>query len=91
MMRRLTTAIVTLVLPLVMSATVLAQGAQKEFVPVQPGAMQESIPAAPLVFIAYGFVWVALAVYVVFIWRRVSNVERELLDLNRRLDSAKRS
>jgi len=69
----------------------LAQNPQKEFVPVQPGALQESIPAAPLVFIAYGFVWVALAAYIVVLWRRIVNVERELGDLNRRLGSAKRS
>jgi CcmD family protein len=74
------------------SATrLLAQNPQREFVPVQPGALQESIPAAPLVFVAYGFVWVALAVYVIVLWRRIANVERELGDLNRRLGSAKRS
>ena len=42
-----------------------------------------SVPAAPLVFFAYGFVWVALAVYIVVLWRRIANVERELGDLNR--------
>jgi len=73
------------------AAQLLAQNPQKEFVPVQPGTLQESIPAAPLVFIAYGFVWVALAVYVVVIWRRLASVERELGDLNRRLGAAKRS
>ena len=74
-----------------LSVQLFAQNPQKEFVPVQPGALQESIPAAPLVFFAYGFVWVALAVYIVVLWRRIANVERELGDLNRRLGSAKRS
>ena len=73
------------------SVQLFAQNPQKEFVPVQPGALQEAIPAAPLVFIAYGFVWVALAVYIVVLWRRIANVERELGDLNRRLGSAGRS
>ena len=92
MRRRLISAIGTLwLLTLTTSVTLFAQNPQKEFVPVQPGTLQESIPAAPLVFIAYGFVWVALAVYVVVIWRRLANVERELGDLNRRLGAAKRS
>jgi len=72
------------------SVQLLAQNPQKEFVPVQPGALQESIPAAPLVFVAYGFVWVALAVYIVVLWRRLTSVERELGDLNRRLGASKR-
>lgn len=92
MTRRVMTAIGTIgLLALGAGATLFAQNPQKEFVPVQPGALQESIPAAPLVFVAYGFVWVALAVYIVVLWRRIANVERELGDLNRRLGSAKRS
>ena len=91
-MRRLTTAIGTIwLLAITTSVRVLAQNPQREFVPVQPGALQESIPAAPLVFIAYGFVWVALAVYIVTLWRRLGSVERELGDLNRRLGAPKRS
>jgi len=92
MMKRMMTAIGMIwAAARVMSATLLAQNPQKEFVPVQPGALQESIPAAPLVFVAYGFVWVALAVYIVVLWRRLSSVERELGDLNRRLGTPKRS
>jgi CcmD family protein len=83
-------AIVLSVLLLLSTVGLFAQ-AQGQFVPVTPGQMQEPIPAAPLVFIAYGFVWVALAVYIVVLWRRIANVERELGDLNRRLGSAKRS
>jgi CcmD family protein len=83
-------AIVLSVLLLLSTVGLFAQ-AQGQFVPVTPGQMQEPIPAAPLVFIAYGFVWVALAVYIVMLWRRIANVERELGDLNRRLGSAKRS
>ena len=92
MTRRVMTALGTAwLLATASAAQLFAQNPQKEFVPVQPGTFQESIPAAPLVFIAYGFVWVALAVYVVVIWRRLASVERELGDLNRRLGAAKRS
>ena len=90
-MRRLLSMLATVCLLTLTVLPVFAQEPQKEFVPVQPGAMQESIPAAPLVFVAYGFVWVALAAYVVVLWRRIAHVERELGDLNRRLSSAKRS
>ncbi|HUL74639.1 MAG TPA: CcmD family protein [Vicinamibacterales bacterium] len=72
-------------------ARVFAQAAQGEFVPVVPGASKEAIPAAPLVFVAYAFVWVALVAYVVLLWRRLGKVERELTDLNGRLKSTRRS
>ncbi|MFI5178467.1 MAG: CcmD family protein [Vicinamibacterales bacterium] len=73
------------------AADALAQAAQSGFVPVVPGAGQETLPAAPLVFVAYAFVWVALLGYVVLLWRRLGKVERELADLNGRLRSGKRS
>jgi len=79
-----------LVMLLSAGAHTLAQNPQSEFVPVTPGAMQESIPAAPLVFAAYAFVWVALFAYIVLLWRRLTKVERELADLDGRLRSGKR-
>jgi CcmD family protein len=85
------TALRSLMLVIVFAATLVAQAPQGQFVPVTPGQMQEPIPAAPLVFVAYGFVWVALAVYVFTIWRRLAKVERELGALNDRLRSTKRS
>ncbi len=72
------------------AAVVLAQEPQGQFLPVTPGQMQEPIPAAPLVFTAYGFVWVALAAYVILLWRRLSKVERELSDVNARLQASRR-
>jgi CcmD family protein len=55
------------------------------FVPVGPDEIQrEQLPAAPLVYGAYAFVWVALLAYVLTLWRRVSTVERELADLLKR-------
>jgi CcmD family protein len=85
------TALRSLVLLLLTAPAVLAQSPQGQFVPVTPGQMQEPIPAAPLVFIAYGFVWVALAAYVFTIWSRLSKVERELGAVNDRLRSGKRA
>ena len=83
-------ALAAFVLALLCGVAVLAQ-AQGQFVPVTPGQLQEPIPAAPLVFIAYGFVWVALAAYVFTIWSRLSKVERELGAVNDRLRSGKRA
>ncbi len=43
----------------------LPPAAQDGFVPVRPGELeQEQLPAAPLVFVAYSVVWLALVVYV---------------------------
>jgi CcmD family protein len=56
------------------------------FVPVKPGETgQETLPATPLVFIAYAFVWTLLLVYVFLLWRRLGRVERELADVNAKL------
>jgi CcmD family protein len=53
-------------------------------------AQQEHLPATPLVFAAYGFVWLALLVYVLTLWRRVARVERELRDVTTRLEARRR-
>ncbi len=61
---------------------------QEGYVPVDqlPNApQQETIPAARLVGIAYGFVWVMLVLYVWSIWSRLSKVERELQSVSRRI------
>lgn len=62
---------------------VLAQQGDKAYVPLPPGqlAAQEQLPATPLVFAAYAFVWLALIAYVFFLWRRLTKLERELGDL----------
>ena len=60
-------------------------GAQGEFVPVGSLPQAEQLPAAPLVIAAYAFVWVALLVYVWSLWRRMTKLERELADLQRRV------
>lgn len=60
------------------------------FVPMKPEDI-EPLPAAPLVYFAYAFVWGALIVYVFVLWRRINKVERELADLNGRLQSGRRA
>ncbi len=55
------------------------------FVPVDQLPATESLPAAPLIIAAYAFVWVALFVYLLSIWRRLGKVDAEMQALERRL------
>jgi CcmD family protein len=59
--------------------------ATDEFVPMSELAAREVLPATPLVFYAYAFVWVALMAYVFFLWRRMARVEQDLAAVQRRL------
>jgi hypothetical protein len=77
-----------------LSISVFAQGqatptptptALEEFTPMSQTAPREVLPATPLVFIAYAFVWLALIVYVFSIWRRLGRVEQDLAAVQRRL------
>jgi CcmD family protein len=64
------------------AAGVLAQQGDKGYVPLPPGqSLQEQLPATPLVFTAYAFVWVALLVYVMILFSRLKKIERELADV----------
>jgi CcmD family protein len=63
----------------------LVMQAQEDFVLAKPGELQEKLPATPLVFIAYAFVWGALAFYVFLMWRRLARVERDLADVRGKL------
>jgi len=55
------------------------------FVPMSSAVPREVLPATPLVFYAYSFVWLALIGYVFSIWRRMARVEQDLADVQRRL------
>ena len=55
------------------------------FVPMSEAAPREVLPATPLVFYAYAFVWLALIGYVFSIWRRMARVEQDLAAVQRRL------
>ena len=73
--------LLTLVMVLLVSTTGWAQDPDG-FKPLAPGqSLQEQLPATPLVFTAYAFVWVALLVYVFMLFNRLKKVERELVDL----------
>jgi CcmD family protein len=61
--------------------------AQDEYVPVSELPPDEQLPAVPLVFIAYGIIWLAVLVYVVTVWRRQSEVQKEIDALKRQLRS----
>jgi len=65
------------------SALALQPG-QSEFVPVSQLPPAEQLPAAPLLIVAYAFVWVAVLAYVWSLWRRLGRVEREMQALARR-------
>lgn len=81
------------VLGLLLVAGIVAAGAQPapvdEFVPLSAEeirAGQEQIPAAPLVFAAYGIVWLTFALYLLSLWRRVAQVESELRIVTAKLE-----
>ena len=76
--------------------TVQPQAAQTQpvtdgFEPVASVPSQEQLPAAPLVMIAYAFVWVMLLFYLWTLWRRLGTVEKELADVTRRVGEGRRS
>ena len=72
---------------IVLDATAIsAQTGAQEFVPATDLA-RESLPAGPLIYTAYAFVWVMLTVYVFLLWRRLGRVEREIADVAAKLSS----
>ena len=58
--------------------------ADQEYVPVDTA--EEQLPAAPLVIGAYSVVWLVLRLYLWSIWRRLSRVEREIVQVSRRIE-----
>jgi hypothetical protein len=88
--------VTTLLLLLALSATglpihVAAQqpAAQEEFVPLDQIPPEEQIPAVRLVSVAYAFVWIVMLAYVWSVWRRLSRVEQDLANVERRLTAQK--
>ena len=76
-----------LICSLLLAAPALGQQPQPPsgFVSVDQLPPTESLPAAPLIVAAYAFVWVALFVYLLSIWRRLGKVEADMEVLERRL------
>ena len=58
---------------------------QSEFVPVNEVPAADQLPAAPLLIIAYAFVWAATLVYVWSIWRRMNKVEDDMRALAQKM------
>jgi CcmD family protein len=67
------------------SGTALAQ----EFQRVE-GAARQEVPAVPFVGLAYGFIWVAVLVYVFFVARGLARTDKEIAELRRKVDEATR-
>lgn len=57
----------------------------QEFVKVEDGA-REQLPATPFVGAAYGFIWLALLLYLLVVARGLARVQNDLLELRRRLE-----
>jgi CcmD family protein len=57
------------------------QPSPDEFIPISEVPPEEQIPAIALVASAYGFVWVAILVYVWSLGRRLQSAEREIARL----------
>jgi CcmD family protein len=84
------TVLLLVLLALLPGAVQAAQqpaAAQEDFVPVNALPQAEQLPAAPLVIAAYAFVWVALLVYIWSLWKRMTKLEREMADLQRRVET----
>ncbi len=64
-----------------------AFAAAQEFEKVS-GAVREELPAGRFVAAAYGFIWIAVVVYVVSIARGLGRVRKELGDLKSKIDRA---
>lgn len=66
-----------------------ALASAQEFVKVE-GKIGEDVPAGKFVGIAYGFIWIAILAYVVFVARGVARVRGEVEELRRKLEAAGR-
>jgi len=59
------------------------QTAPDGFKPFDENAPRETLPAAPLVFVAYALAWVALAFYAFTLFRKVTKLEADLAELRK--------
>jgi CcmD family protein len=85
---------ISLILIAIVVASAIAQqvppGTPDGFVPLDPSAVREQMPAAPLVIAAYSVAWILLIGYLWSIWRRLAKVQQEIVQVSRRLDSGSR-
>lgn len=61
-----------------------AQAVAQEFQKVN-GPLREELPATPFVAAAYGFIWIALLAYVVWLARGLGGVRKDLADLRAKI------
>ena len=84
-LRRLLIALTSFVLLAAPAFALQPPKGQSEFVPVDTLPAADQLPAAPLLVIAYAFVWAVTLVYVWTIWRRMNKVETEMRALAQKL------
>jgi CcmD family protein len=86
--------VIVTAIALICSASLIAHqvppGTPDGFVPLDPSAVREHLPAAPLVMGAYAVAWVLLIGYLWSIWRRLGKVQQEIAVLSRRLEGGSR-
>jgi CcmD family protein len=78
------TVALLLTLPLVVASR--AALAADDYVPYNAGAGAEQVSAPLFVVIAYSVIWIALVGFVVSVWRRQRQLERELEILRQQLE-----
>jgi hypothetical protein len=61
-----------------------AMAVAQEFQKVS-GPLREELPATPFVAAAYGFIWIALLAYVVWLARGVGAVRKDLAELSAKI------
>lgn len=64
------------------------EGFEPESRPPNMNAVDQSIPAAPLVATAYGFIWAAVLGFVLYTLHRTRRVEQELAELESQIKQA---
>jgi CcmD family protein len=84
-LRRLLIALTSFVLIAAPAFALQPPKGQSEFVPVDEVPAADQLPAAPLLIIAYAFVWAATLVYVWSIWRRMNKVEADMRTLAQKI------
>ncbi len=80
MIKRVVLSCMLLAVPAVAAAQ---QNMPTGFKAFDESAPRETLPAAPLVFIAYSLAWIALAFYAFTLWRKLGKVEQDLAELRR--------
>ncbi len=81
MIKRLLLTVALTAMPALLAAQ---QTMPDGFKPFDENARRETLPAAPMVFIAYSVAWIALAVYAFTLSRKLGSVEQDLAELRRK-------